>query len=151
MEANVIADTHPGGSGSDTISLSSPERFLNRELSWLDFASRLVDLAEDEGTSLLERVKFIAIWSSGLDEFFQVRVAGLKDQIAAGLAKRSHDGMTATEQLDAIGERCRAQIARVDDIFLNKVPCSRPRRRRDPLVGGPRRVRAGRGPESVRA
>jgi len=121
VEANVIADTHPGGSGSDTISLSSPERFLNRELSWLDFASRLVDLAEDEGTSLLERVKFIAIWSSGLDEFFQVRVAGLKDQIAAGLAKRSHDGMTATEQLDAIGERCRAQIARVDDIFLNKV------------------------------
>ncbi len=103
------------------ISLESPERFLNRELSWLDFAERLVDLAEDEDQALLERVKFIAIWSGGLDEFFQVRVAGLKDQIAAGVNKRSPDGMTAAEQLRAIGEQCRAQIARLDAIFGNQI------------------------------
>jgi len=105
----------------ERISLDSPERFLNRELSWLDFAERLVDLAEDEDQPLLERVKFIAIWSGGLDEFFQVRVAGLKDQIAAGVNKRSPDGMTPAEQLRAIGEQCRAQIARLDAIFGNQI------------------------------
>jgi polyphosphate kinase len=99
----------------------SSERFLNRELSWLDFAERLIDLAEDEDQPLLERVKFIAIWSGGLDEFFQVRVAGLKDQIAAGVANRSPDGMTPTEQLRAIGEKCRAQIARLDGIYTRKI------------------------------
>ena len=56
--------------------LEAPERFLNRELSWLDFAARLLDLADDEALPLLERVKFLAISLGGLDEFFQVRVAG---------------------------------------------------------------------------
>jgi polyphosphate kinase len=121
VKANVIAESAVAGGRPDAITLGSPKRFLNRELSWLDFANRLVDLAEDEDTPLLERVKFIAIWSSGLDEFFQVRVAGLKDQIAAGLAKRSPDGMTAKQQIAAIGERCRAQIARLDDVFLSNV------------------------------
>ncbi|MGO8875157.1 MAG: polyphosphate kinase 1 [Acidimicrobiales bacterium] len=138
METDVIAADSVASSGTGVssaaegcavekadalvrISLESPERFLNRELSWLDFAERLVDLAEDEDQALLERVKFIAIWSGGLDEFFQVRVAGLKDQIAAGVNKRSPDGMTAAEQLRAIGEQCRAQIARLDAIFGNQI------------------------------
>lgn len=111
------------GVGERSALADSPARFLNRELSWLDFADRLLDLAEDERTPLLERAKFIAILSSGLDEFFQVRVAGLKDQVAAGLRSRSPDGMTASEQLKAIGSKCRALIAREDDIFgLQIVP-----------------------------
>ncbi len=65
------------------------ERFSNRELSWLDFGDRLLDLAADPSTALLERTKFLAIFSEGLDEFFQVRVAGLKDQVDAGLRTRS--------------------------------------------------------------
>ena len=64
---------------------SSDERYLNRELSWLEFGSRLLNLAADDRLALLERVKFLAIFSEGLDEFFQVRVAGLEDQVAAGL------------------------------------------------------------------
>lgn len=103
------------------ISLDSPTRFINRELSWLDFAERLVDLAEDEDIPLLERAKFIAIWSTGVDEFFQVRVAGLKDQIAAGLRTQSPDGMTAPEQLRAISVQLRAQIARLDHVYLSAI------------------------------
>ena len=62
-----------------------PERFLNRELAWLDFNERVLCLAEDETVPLLERAKFLAIFSQNLDEFFQVRVAGLKEQVAAGI------------------------------------------------------------------
>jgi len=78
------------------------QRFFNRELSWLDFASRLLDLANDENLPALERVKFLAIFSSGLDEFFQVRVAGLKDQLAAGVRSLSSDGMSVPQQLAEI-------------------------------------------------
>jgi polyphosphate kinase len=127
VETNVIAadvlanSTSTAAAGDGAIALDSPARFLNRELSWLDFAEHLVDLAEDDDQPLLERVKFIAIWSGGLDEFFQVRVAGLKDQIAAGVNKRSPDGMTPAEQLKAIGEQCRAQIARLDAIYNGQI------------------------------
>ena len=119
IAGSALTESSPEPSSS--ISLDSPERYLNRELSWLDFADRLVDLAEDPETPLLERAKFIAIWSTGVDEFFQVRVAGLKDQIAAGLASSSPDGMTVTDQLKAIGELCRAQMARLDEIFLGQI------------------------------
>ncbi len=127
METDVIAaDSLAESSGSElgvveAIAFDSPERYLNRELSWLDFAEKLVELASDDDQPLLERVKFIAIWSGGLDEFFQVRVAGLKDQIAAGVNKRSPDGMTAAEQLKAIGEQTRQQIARIDAIFGDEI------------------------------
>jgi polyphosphate kinase len=97
--------------------LASPDRFLNRELSWLDFADRLVDLAADESLPLLERVKFLAILSSGLDEFFQVRVGGLKDHVAAGLRARSPDGRTASEQLKDIRLKCTRLQARADGVF----------------------------------
>jgi polyphosphate kinase len=78
---------------------------LNRELSWLDFNERVLELAADESMPLLERVKFCAIFSSNLDEFFMVRVAGLMDQAASGLPVRSHDGLTPREALAAIRVR----------------------------------------------
>jgi polyphosphate kinase len=78
---------------------------LNRELSWLDFNARVLELAADESMPLLERVKFCSIFSSNLDEFFMVRVAGLMDQAASGLPVRSHDGITPREALAAIRER----------------------------------------------
>ena len=81
------------------------ERFLNRELSWLEFNARVLALAEDAGLPLLERTKFLAIFSQNLDEFFQVRVAGLKDQVAAGFGRESDDGLTPAEQLQAIRAR----------------------------------------------
>src|SRR6478752_9683614 len=83
----------------------SPERFINRELSWLDFDARVLALAADRHQPLLERAKFLAIFSQNLDEFFQVRVAGLKDQVAAGLGKTTSDGRNAVTQLSEIRER----------------------------------------------
>jgi polyphosphate kinase len=99
------------------------DRYLNRELSWLDFNARVLALAEDDATPLLERVKFLAIFSQNLDEFFQVRVAGLRDQIAAGVKKRSPDGRTPGEQLDAVRRRAAELSARADELFLGPV-CS---------------------------
>jgi polyphosphate kinase len=96
-----------------------PERFSNRELSWLEFGSRLLDLTEDPDVPLLERLKFLAIFSEGLDEFFQVRVAGLKDQVDAGLRTRSADGLRPSEALRAIGERVRELTQRQSDVFLH--------------------------------
>ncbi len=119
--SGVEADVSVDGSAVGLSIHDGPERFINRELSWLDFADRLLDLAEDREIPLLERVKFVAIWSSGMDEFFQVRVAGLKDQVAAGLRSRSPDGMTPSEQLAAIGRRCRQLIARQDENFTRRL------------------------------
>ena len=96
-------------------------RYLNRELSWLDFDARVLALAEDDAVPLLERVKFLAIFSSNLDEFFQVRVAALKDQVAAGVTRRSPDGRTPAEQLAAIGRRVDALVAEQERIFLERV------------------------------
>ena len=99
----------------------STERFANRELSWLEFANRLLDLADDDRQPLLERVKFLAIFTEGLDEFFQVRVAGLEDQVAAGLRTRSPDGLGPGEQLAAITQRVTKLVARQNRIFADGV------------------------------
>ena len=86
-----------------------PALYLNRELSWLEFNRRVLHEALDARTPLLERLKFLAIFSSNLDEFFQVRVAGLKQQVAAGIVERTADGMTPEDQLSAISRgRARA-------------------------------------------
>jgi polyphosphate kinase len=97
------------------------QRYLNRELSWLDFNARVLALAEDPSTPLLERAKFLAIFSQNLDEFFQVRVAGLKDQLAAGVRSRTPDGRTAPEQLDMVTARAAELSARADEVFLGPV------------------------------
>jgi polyphosphate kinase len=98
-----------------------PQRFTNRELSWLEFGSRLLDLGEDPTVPLLERVKFLAIFSEGLDEFFQVRVAGLKDQVDAGLRSRSADGLRPSEALRAIADRVNQLVERQSRIFVHQV------------------------------
>src|SRR3954453_14068358 len=82
--------------------LQDPSLYYNRELSWLQFNERGLELAGDAPLPLLERVKFCAIYSSNLDEFFMVRVAGLHDQIEAGIEKPLQDGRTPGETLPAI-------------------------------------------------
>ena len=95
------------------------ERFLNRELSWLDFNDRVLSLACEPGIPLLERAKFCAIFSINLDEFFQVRVAALKDQIAAGIDDPTPDGRSPAQQLVEIGERVDELIERQESIFVD--------------------------------
>ena len=87
--------------------LGNERRYINRELSWLEFNRRVLALAEAPEQPLLEKAKFLAIFSSNLDEFFQVRVAGLKDQLAAGLSGTAPDGLSVPDQLRAI--RCRGR------------------------------------------
>ena len=94
-----------------------PERFVNREVAWIDFAERILDLAADTRQPLLERVKFLAICSTGGDEFYQVRVAGLKDQLAAGVRHRSADGLSPREQLVRIRARFQGLLDRQGAIF----------------------------------
>jgi len=97
------------------------QRFTNREQSRLDFGMRLLELAEDDGVKLLERTKFLAIFSELLDEFFQVRVAALEDQVAAGVRTRSVDGLRPGEQLKLIRTRVEELVKRQDRIFLDQI------------------------------
>ena len=89
---------------------SSSQRLLNRELSWLDFNERVLALAEDSDRPLLERAKFLAIFSTNLDEFFQVRVVSLEDKIAAGITTPSLDGLRPLDQFRAVRERVLTRI-----------------------------------------
>jgi polyphosphate kinase len=92
--------------------LSDPGLYFNRELSWLQFNERVLELAEDASIPLLERVKFCAIYSNNLDEFFMVRVAGLHDQIDAGIEKPLQDGRTPSETIAELRRIVRAHVAR---------------------------------------
>ena len=100
---------------------SNPEHFINREISWLDFNDRVIALTGRSDFPLLEKAKFLAIWSSNQDEFFQVRVAGLKEQMAHGFTAATPDGMTPGQQLAAIRTHAAAQYEVVSKTFLAEV------------------------------
>lgn len=97
------------------------DRYLNRELSWLDFNARVLALAADPSLALLERAKFLAIFASNLDEFYMVRVAGLKRRDEMGLSVRSADGLSPREQLRRISERTQQIASRHSQVFLDSV------------------------------
>ncbi|SCG69517.1 RNA degradosome polyphosphate kinase [Micromonospora coxensis] len=97
------------------------DRFLNREVSWLDFNARVLALAEDPRTPLLERAKFLAIFASNLDEFYMVRVAGLKRRLSAGLPVRGGDRLPLRTQLDRITEKTADLVARHAACFVDDV------------------------------
>ena len=105
----------------ETITPFGPAHFLSRELSWLEFNQRVLDEALDPLTPLLERVKFFAIVSNNLDEFFEVRVAGIKQQIESEIVERSHDGLTATETMRAVTRRVRRFIAQQHACWRNEL------------------------------
>ena len=95
--------------------------YINRELSWLEFNRRVLEEAQDPTVPLLERVKFLAIFSSNLDEFFMVRVAGLKRQRGIGRAGAGPDGLTARETLAAVSERVHELVAAQHRCFLDEI------------------------------
>ena len=86
---------------------AAPAELFNRELSWLEFNARVLHEAFDVRNPLLERLKFLAIFATNLDEFYMVRVAGLRRQVAAGVVAPAPDGLTAAEQLEAIEAKVR--------------------------------------------
>ena len=98
-----------------------PDRFLDRELSWLHFNTRVLELAEDAALPLLERVRFLAIFASNLDEFFMVRVAGLKRRIAAGVAVPTASGLLPREVLEQIWSTTSALMQRQASLFRDEI------------------------------
>lgn len=90
----------------------NPQYFINRELSWIDFNERVLEEAEDPSNPLLERLKFLSIFSSNLDEFFMIRVAGLKEQLSVGVVELAADGLTPAEQLVEISAKIRPLVER---------------------------------------
>ncbi|WP_030686734.1 RNA degradosome polyphosphate kinase [Streptomyces sp. NRRL B-1347] len=111
IDADLDAYDEDAQTGHDGTALPQG-RFLDRERSWLAFNERVLELAEDPGTPLLERANFLAIFASNLDEFFMVRVAGLKRRIATGVATRSASGLQPREVLELIWNRSRELMAR---------------------------------------
>jgi polyphosphate kinase len=100
---------------------SDPDRFLDRESSWLDFNTRVLELAEDPDTPLLDRARFVAIFADNLDEFFMVRVAGLQRRIATGIGVPSPAGLSPRDQIDLIASRAHALTVRHGELFRGRI------------------------------
>ena len=106
---------------ADERDLADPSLYINREISWLQFNDRVLAMAADPDVPLLERLKYLAIYSSNLDEFFMVRVAGLRDQVEAGMVTRGSDGWTPSETLEAIAKHIGPAIEHQVRVFLDQV------------------------------
>ncbi len=133
---------HPPGEPVREALLTGEDRYLNRELSWLEFNARVLALADDPQVPLLERVKFLAIFSSNLDEFFQVRVAALKDMVAAKVTSVSPDGRTAGRQLEQISDRVGELVSQQEEIYHERIkPALATAGHLDLRLGRPRRRR----------
>src|SRR3954451_5302291 len=117
VDQDVVTDRPAEAPGGEL----AEGRFLNRELSWLEFNARVLALAEGRNLPLLERAKFLAIFAGNLDEFYMVRVAGLKRRMSTGLTVRSPDGLTIREQLELIRERTQDLVQRHADVFNKDV------------------------------
>ncbi|MFY9779332.1 MAG: polyphosphate kinase 1 [Candidatus Baltobacteraceae bacterium] len=104
-----------------TPSLDDPSLYYSRELSWLEFNDRVLEEAIDERNPLLERLKFMAIYSTNLDEYFMIRVAALKQQVEAEVHKRSNDGRLPAEQIAAIAKRLHVSLARFMDLLRREL------------------------------
>src|SRR5215475_12230788 len=103
------------------VDLHDPSLFINRELSLLEFQRRVLAEAADPANKLLERIKFLSIFSSNIDEFFMVRVAGIMQQVEQNVVELSPDGKTPQQQLAAIGEVARALVADAYSLYRNKL------------------------------
>ena len=120
---DVGSDLHeaPAARHSDGPDLRDRSLYINRELSWLDFNDRVLQLAEDETIPLIERLKFLAIFVTNLDEFFMIRVAGVHDQVDARIDARGPDGLSPTEVLARINDRVRGLDRRHAEQFSRVV------------------------------
>jgi polyphosphate kinase len=107
-----MTDLQQSEAPAATVDLADPSLYFNRELSWLQFNDRVLQLAEDDSVPLLERLKFCAIYSSNLDEFFMVRVAGLQEYVDGGIDRPREDGRSPAETIAAIGDTVRDQTRR---------------------------------------
>jgi polyphosphate kinase len=116
-----VAASANGAGDEVAVDLEDPSLYFNRELSWLDFNDRVLQLAEDKSAPLLERVKFCAIWETNLDEVFMVRLPTLHDHVDAGRSGRGADGLTANEQIDAIAKVVADQRDRVSRCFTSEL------------------------------
>jgi polyphosphate kinase len=119
QDFHAVPSAPPAVTPTDTVPVQTlpDDRYFNRELSWQDFNARVLALAEDESQPLLERTKFLAIFASNLDEFYMVRVAGLKRRDDTGLSVRSADGLTPREQLAYIAKRNQDLVERQTGAF----------------------------------
>ena len=120
-EVREAYEPPPSQSPFSIVDAGDPQHYLNRELSWLEFNARVLAEAENEEVPLLERLKFLGIFISNIDEFFMVRVAGLKAQIGRTIADLPPDGMTQDEQLRAISARAHALVDRAYQVYNHQV------------------------------
>src|SRR5215217_5898004 len=113
----VLSDASTAASGPEV----SPQEFLNRDLSWLEFNRRVLHEALDERTPLLERVRFLGIFTNNLDEFFMKRIGALKRQLASGIVTQTPDGLTPEQNLAAIRQAILPMLAQQAEAYSNVI------------------------------